>query len=51
MAAYKSRRYKPEGEGWSKQEVQQVIDGLIRGEFGVESYSLDDSFVDDMHLD
>jgi hypothetical protein len=51
MAAYKSRRYKPEGEGWSNQEVQQVIDGLIRGEFGVESYSLDDSFVDDMHLD
>ena len=36
---------------WSWSEIADVVDGLIRYQFGVTKYSLDDRFVEEMNVD
>ncbi len=45
------RVLKAPGEGWSWNEVVEVIDGLMCRHFAIREYSLDDRFIEDLGLD
>jgi hypothetical protein len=42
---------KQAGEGWSSDEMAAVIAWQLRHHFGIQDYSLDDKFVEDLGLD
>jgi hypothetical protein len=50
LATFTPGALKPPGEGWSWQEVLQVVDGLMWEHFAIREYALDDNFVDDLGL-
>jgi hypothetical protein len=51
VAAVSPTSLKPAGEGWSWGEVAAVIDWHLRQNLGIQEYSLDDRFVEDLGLD
>jgi hypothetical protein len=42
---------KRDDPGWTRAEVAEVVNRLIRSEFGARDYDEDSSFIGDMHLD
>jgi hypothetical protein len=50
LATMSPRAVKPAEEGWSWAEVAAVVDAQIRHHFNIQTYSLDDRFVEDLGI-